>query len=122
MRDLKKNKTMTLLFLFPKPCLSNNLQCALQQSRNQAGHRFLLSYQNIEVEFIITSKLPHPLCTPTSAECSCCYHMRVLALLERGGGEWVRTLERVETRTSSGKPYLPGVERSRYNISSLPHE
>lgn len=71
--DINKNETMTLLSLFPFAS-SNNLQCALQLSRNQAGHRLLLLFhQTIEIEF-----LHHNLYASSPLPCLSCIFLLLL--------------------------------------------
>lgn len=67
------HKTLTLLSLFPQTCLSNNRQCALQQSRNQAGHRLLSSSSNHRVPSSQPQSLllPHSPHLPGCTESAC---------------------------------------------------
>lgn len=95
---------MTLLSLFPKLASSNNLQCALQQSRNQAGHRLLLCFSSHHRDRTPSSQPPSFLLPwhPYRSWMSCCFHMRVLALLGRGGeGEPIETEVTFRKATSS---------------------
>ena len=92
------HKTLTLLSLFPQTCLSNNRQCALQQSRNQAGHRLLSSSWNHRDP----SSQPQSLCSlhPLPPW----VHRECLLFGEGQGGEKPAAVQPVQ-------PCLPGAER-----------
>lgn len=120
-----KCKTRPWLF-FPsslKLASSNNLQCALQQSRNQAGHRPLLPLssshrnripslypQSFFLPFTPLPQLDFPVASNGGACCS----------WRSGERDW-ESWNYLKLR-SSGKPCLPGVERLRPTIQLLSHE